>query len=89
MYNVIAEDAIYSKQVPILVRLLKCTHILASLRSPAMLATSCLLCWQPVVWLWNGVMGLSLLKPYAIPRCSTNVFQQNFQVLTFCCGVAD
>ena len=42
MYNVIAEDAIYSKQVPILVRLLKCTHILASLRSPAMLATSCL-----------------------------------------------
>ena len=42
MYNVIAEDAIYSKQVPILVRLLKCTHILASFRSPAMLATSCL-----------------------------------------------
>ena len=48
MYNVIAEDAIYSKQVPILVRLLKCTHILASFRSPAMLATSCLqalFCW--------------------------------------------
>ena len=31
--------------------------------------------------LWNGIMGLSLLKPYAVPRCSTNLFQQNFQVL--------
>ena len=23
--------------------------------------------------LWNGIMGLSLLKPYAVPRCSTNI----------------
>ena len=50
MYNVIAEDAIYSKQVPILVRLLKCTHILASFRSPAMLATSCLQALLLIVW---------------------------------------